>query len=136
MLTRDNKGRFINLGHTKERFLTTLDRRHFVHFSPEEREALGTKIVTLFMGDMRILPAIRFSSLCFWYAYIDVDRAYPMKREGSDIVDFDQMSLIPYCSVFTADTTMYRLVPRVMAEVNYACKVLNHRDLDAMLFKS
>lgn len=95
VLTRNKNGQFVDLEKRKEEFLVTLDRRHFYYFSPEERQGLGTKIVDLFMGETKSLPAVRFSSLCFWYAYVDTDKAYTMKRKGSDIGDFFQMSLIP-----------------------------------------
>lgn len=133
MLTRDKRGQFVDLEKYKEEFLLTLDRRHFEHFSVEERGALGEKIIELFMGGMKTLPAVRFSSLCFWYAYIYTDKAYTMKRKGSDIADFFQMSLIPYCAAFTVDKTMYRLVSRIMTEVNYICRVYNRRELDSAL---
>jgi hypothetical protein len=89
-LTRNSVGKFVNLAAHKEAFLQTLDRRHFSHFSPDEREALGVKIVELVMGATNQLPAVRLNSLYFWYAYIDTDNAYPMKRQGSDIGDFYQ----------------------------------------------
>lgn len=133
VLTRGKDGQFVDLEKSKEEFLLTLDRRHFGYFSSEERDALGEKIVELFMGGMKTLPAIRFSSLCFWYAYIYTDKSYIMKRQGSDIIDFSQMSLIPYCSAFTVDKTMYRLVRRIMTEVDYRCRVYNRRELDSVL---
>lgn len=133
VLTRDKNGQFIDLEKSKEEFLVTLDRRHFGYFSPEERQGLGTKIVDLAMGATKSLPAIRFSSLCFWYAYVDTDKAYTMKRKGSDIGDFFQMSLIPYCSAFTIDTTMYRLAYRAMTEAHYECQICDRKELDAVL---
>jgi hypothetical protein len=132
-LARNSAGTFINLTAQKEGVLQTLDRRHFSHFSPEEREALGVKIVELVMGATSQLPAVRLSSLYFWYAYVDTDKAYPMKRQGSDIGDFYQMSLIPYCAAFTVDSTMYRLVQRVLADVSYPCTTLNPKQLELAL---
>lgn len=133
VLTRDKNGRFIDLEKSKEEFLITLDRRHFSLLDSKEREALGTKIVDLFMGATRTLPAVRFSSLCFWYANIDTDRAFPLKKRGSDIGDFFQMSLIPYCSAFTVDGTMDRLLHRVMTDVKYKCEIINDKILDARI---
>ena len=134
LLVRDEGGKFANLDEkTKEAFLVTLDRRHFVYFSAEEREQLGTNIVPLFMGATRALPAIRFSSLSFWYAYICSDKGYPMKRKGSDLGDFFHLSLIPYCSAFTTDTTMSRLARRVLRDAPCACRVYDHDGLDAAL---
>ena len=74
-----------------------------------------------------------FSSLCFWYAYIDTDRAFPLKKRGSDIGDFFQMSLIPYCSAFTVDDTMVRLLHRVMTDVNCECEICNHKILNVKI---
>jgi hypothetical protein len=91
------------------------------------------KIVELVMGATSQLPAVRLSSLYFWYAYIDTDKAYPMKRQGSDIGDFYQMSLIPYCAAFTVDNTMYRLVQRVLTEVYYPCMIMNPKQLELAL---
>ncbi len=133
VLTRNKNSQFVDLEKSKEVFLVTLDRRHFAYFSPEEMQGLGTKTIDLFMGTTQTLPAIRFSSLCFWYAYVYTDKAYPMKRKRSDIGDFFQMSLIPYCSAFTVDTTMYRLARRVMAEAYYGCRIYDREELDAVL---
>jgi hypothetical protein len=133
LLRRNKARRFVELEKTKEDFLVTLDRRHFSYFSNEERQRLGTKIVELFMGGTRVLPAIRFSSLCFWYAYVDTDRGTTMKRTGSDIGDFFQMSLIPYCSAFTLDATMCRLARRVVAETHYRCRTYDHAEFNAIL---
>jgi hypothetical protein len=133
VLTRNKSGQFVELEKRKEEFLVTLDRRHFGCFSFEEMQGLGTKLIDLFMGATKSLPAIRFSSLCFWYAYVDTDKAYAMKRKGSDIGDFFQMSLIPYCSTFTMDTTMYRLAHRLMTEANYDCQIYDREGFDAML---
>lgn len=132
-LKRNNRGEFIDLNASKEEFLNTLDRRIFSLFSSEEREALGTKIVDLFMGATKELPAVRFSSLCFWCAYIENDKSFQMKRNGSDIGDFYQMSLIPYCSVFTVDNTMNRLLGRVMSEVKSECRIYNRDGLTQAL---
>lgn len=133
VLTRDKNGLFINLERSKEKFLTTLDRRHFSHFSSEERQLLGTKIINLCLGSTKDLPAIRFSSLCFWYTYIDKDKSYPMKRKGSDIGDFFQMSLIPYCAAFTLDNTMHRLARRIMNEAHFACMIYDRKAFDSLL---
>jgi len=135
-LRRDRNNRFIDLGDCKEPFLLSLDRRHFEHLSAVEREGLGAHIISLFMSGLAQLPATRLTSLCFWYAYIDIDKAYPMKRQGSDISDFYQMSLIPYCSVFTTDNTMYRLIQRVNNDVSFVCTILNQQLLNIALQSS
>ena len=40
------------------------------------------------------------------------------------------MSLLPYCRMFTADTTMYRLAQRVAREMNLACKIVDYKMLE------
>ena len=92
--------------------------------------ALGVNLVNLFLGETKHLPAIRLTSLCFWYSYIEIDKAFPMKRNGSDIGDFYQISMMAYCAVFTADKTMSRLLSRLQSEASYTCKVLNLQGLD------
>jgi hypothetical protein len=59
-----------------------------------------------------------------------------MKRQGSDISDFYQMSLIPYCSVFITDNTMYRLIQRVNNDVSFVCTILNQQLLNIVLQSS
>lgn len=132
VLTRDKTGRFTKLEEEKEKFLVTLDRRHFAHFTKEEREKLGTKIVELVSGDTSKLPAIRFTSLCFWYAYIQVDNTHPISRSPSDIGDFYQMSMIPYCTVFTTDNKMQWLAKRIASATGAtSCKILNKTEFDS-----
>jgi hypothetical protein len=132
-LRRDRSGRFIDLPDCKEALLLSLDRRHLGHLSAIERESLGPDIISLMMGGLAQLPAIRLTSLCFWYAYIDIDKTNPMKRQGSDISDFYQMSLIPYCSTLTTDNTMYRLLQRIHRDVPFPCSILNKDLLDVTL---
>ena len=134
VVTRDKTGRFTQLDKEKENFLLTLDRRHFAHFDSIERESLGTKIVELFMSEMARLPAVRFTSLCFWYAYIETDKTHVVSREPSDIGDFYQMSMIPYCKAFTTDNKMQLIGRRILSENNqYSCSILNKRELDKEL---
>lgn len=131
VLTCDKTGHFTQLETEKENFLKTLDRRHFSHFNTEERKNLGTKIVELLLGETSKLPAIRFTSLCFWYAYIQTDKAHIIPREPSDIGDFYQMSMIPYCTAFTTDNKMQWLCKRIMNERNQNfCTIINKIDLD------
>jgi len=92
---------------------------------------IGTKIVELVMGETSKLPAIRFTSLCFWYVYIQIEKSHLIAREPSDIGDFFQMSMIPYCTVFTTDNKMQWLCNRILAESNrHSCTILNRGDLD------
>lgn len=126
-----NKGRFTQLEEEKETFLLTLDRRQFIHFNKKEREQLGTKIVELFMGNTSKLPAVRFTSLCFWYAYVQTDKTHLIPKTPSDIGDFYQMSMIPYCTVFTADNKMQWLSKRIEKETSQnSCIILNKDNLD------
>ncbi len=131
VLTTDKAGRFIQLESEKEKFLLTLDRRHFGHFSDKERVQLGTKIVELFEGETSKLHAVRFTSLCFWYAYVQADKTHLFPKTPSDIGDFCQMSMIPYCAVFTADNKMQWLSKRIAnATSQISCLLLNKNDLD------
>ena len=134
ILTLDEAGRFTQLETDKEKFLLTLDRRHFSFFDANEMEKLGTKIVELFLGETSKLPAVRFTSLCFWYAYIQIDKTHPISRDPSDVGDFYQMGMIPYCTTFTTDSKMQWICSRILDEhKQYSCTILNKRDLDKEL---
>lgn len=132
-LHRDSSGRLTDLESTKEEFLASLDRRHFGFLTSEERKALGANIIDLFMGRTSVLPAIRLNSLLFWYAYVDLDCTNLLKRKGSDIGDLLHMSMIPYCSFFTADSAMCRLLQRVGSDRRYSCTILTAQGLDREL---
>jgi hypothetical protein len=130
-LTRDKTGHFRQSEEEREAFLVTLDRRHFSYFDDREREQLATKVVELFMGATSKLPATRATSLYFWYAYLQIDKTHPISRAPSDLGDFYQMSLIPYCEVFTTDNKMQWLSQRIADETSSnSCKVLNKANLD------
>ena len=131
VLTRDKTGRFTQLETEKEKFLRTLDLRHFSLFNERERKKLGAKIVELISGETSKLPAVRFTSLCFWYAYIQTDKSHLIPRAPSDIGDFYQMSIVPYCEVFTTDNKMQWLSMRIAEETgSNSCRILNRNDLD------
>jgi len=131
VLTRDKTGRFTKLEKEKENFLATLDRRHFSHFNAKEWEQLGARIIQLFMDATSKLPALRSTSLYFWYAYIQTDKAHPISKAPSDLGDFYQMSMIPYCEIFTTDNKMQWLSKRIADEVSpIFCRILNKDDLD------
>lgn len=133
-LARDARGKFVNLDYYKEAFLRTLDGRHLEHhFNLQERENLQVSMEDVKNGVGAQMPAVRASSLYFWHAYIATDRAFTMKRRGSDIGDYYQMSLMPYCSAFTIDTTMDRLVNRVLVDMGCQCQVLNRERLDSQI---
>ena len=132
VLTRDGKGRFINLEGEKENFLRFLDRRYF---TPEMITTMDIRknFKLMFEGATANLPAVRLSSLFFWFAYVDIDKHQLLARKPSDIVDFYQMSLIPYCSVFTVDTSMLRLINRIKAHISYPCEILDQHELEHKL---
>jgi hypothetical protein len=133
-LKRDSKGRFIELQENKELFLLSLD---FREVNPELIDALIAKRVERSKKRKPMpLTAVRLSSLCFWYAYIDIDQANKMKNKGSDIGDFYHISLLPYCAAFTADGSMYRMLQRIrepIAPVN--CEVITKQKLTEYLSK-
>jgi hypothetical protein len=122
-LKRDKADKFKDLESTREVFPFSLDFRHAKHLN------IDTLIADLQRTRAGIRPgltSVRLSSLCFWYSYIDIDKANQPKRRGSDIGDFQQISLLPYCSVFTTDGTMCKTLQRVrdrVAPVN--CQVLS-----------
>ncbi len=120
-LKRDKTGKFMDLESAKEIFLFTLDFRHAKHLN------IDALIADLQRTRADICPgltSVRLSSLCFWYSYIDIDQANQPKRRGSDIGDFQQISLLPYCSVFTVDGTMRKTLQRIRdCPVN--CEVLS-----------
>ncbi len=110
-LCRNKKGKLINLSSFKELFLFSLDLRHC---EPEYiNEILNHQVQQRSGGAPVRLSAVRLSSILFWYSYVDVDPANRMKRSGSDIGDMYHLSLIPYCSAFTADKTMFRMLKRI-----------------------
>jgi len=131
-LKRDSKGRFVELKQHKEQFLLSLD---FRQADREDVDALLAKLVERSKkGEQARLTAIRLSSLCFWYAYVDVDRANKMKRNGSDIGDFYHISLLPYCAAFTADGSMHRMLRRIREPIiPVNCEVITKRKLEEYL---
>lgn len=127
------RGEFVDLKAAKEEFLLELDRRHFGNFNSEELRSLSQKTPDLWTSTTRACKALRFSSLCFWYGYIESDPSRQMARRGSDIGDLYQMSLVPYCHTFVADKTMYHLIQRVNKKTSYMCRILNNSMLKAEL---
>lgn len=133
VLKRDSRGRFLDPDSAKEKFLLSLDRRHFDSLSGKEKRALGFNLVQLFIGGISRLPAIRLNSLCFWYAYVNVDQSSLIGRKGSDMGDLVQLMMLPYCDFFTVDNAMFRLLARVRADLEYSCRVLNRADFERLL---
>jgi hypothetical protein len=124
----DNTGKFVELELYRELFLFYLDLRLAC---PEDasriRERLAQQRQT---GQQTQLTAVRLTSLCFWYSYVNVDNARKMKRSGSDIGDFFQISLLPYCAAFTVDRTMdgmLRRIPESIRPVN--CEMFTSQSL-------
>jgi len=128
-LRRDKKGRFTDLSSTREVFLLSLDLRL------AERAAIDSIIADLVRrkkeGQVNRLTSIRLSSLCFWYSYVEIDKNATPKHGNSDIGDFHQISLLPYCSAFTTDGAMYNMLQRIHEQVVPAkCEVMTKRLLE------
>lgn len=128
-LKRDSNDTPIELQQYKEQFLLSLD---FRHANTEDIDALlATLIDQAQKGKSACLTSIRLSSLCFWYAYVDVDNANRMKRKGSDIGDFYHVSLLPYCSAFTTDGDMHKMLQRIREPIiPVNCEVITKQKLE------
>lgn len=123
--------KFIDLSFFKEKFLRSLDARHLAeYFDSHKEHTLKMAMSDMANGSSKNLLSIRASSLCFWFSYVDIDKSFFPKRKGSDIGDYYQMSLLPYCTMFTTDTTMFRLAQRTVREMDLACKVLDYKMLE------
>lgn len=72
---------------------------------------------------------IRFSNLCFWHRYVDPPPNALPSKQGSDLGDILQMSLLPYCHAFTLDTKMKPTVALALKEAFYPCQLLTQREL-------
>jgi hypothetical protein len=106
----------------KMNFLISLDLRHFKDASQAQR--INERY-------FKIMRATHLTSCFFAYQYIESDAAFPLGKKGSDLYDHLNLSIIPYCSVMTADKTMCRLWQWVSKneKLNYPCKVLNKDEL-------
>jgi hypothetical protein len=115
-LKRNKAGRFTELeDSSKELFLLSLDLRHA---DGHDVDAILADVLQRAQAGLRPrLTSVRLSSLCFWYSYVDIDKANQPKRQGSDVGDFYHISLLPYCSTFTTDGTMYRTLQRIRERV-------------------
>jgi hypothetical protein len=130
-LLKDKKGIFIELEKHKEIFLLSLDLRTV---EPSEIDSLLKKLGEAKKKEQLKLTAVRLSSLCFWYSYINIDQSNKMKRNGSDIGDFYNISLLPYCSAFTTDGSMYGMLKRIVEPiVPTGCEVITPYKLDKIL---
>ncbi len=111
----------------KETFLLSLDMR----------EVISSKFDLVFKYRLAKRnctdpnSGVRFTSLLFWHLYIDEDPSNKIKHGGSDIGDIHQMSLIPYCDIFTLDKAMFRLVSKVKGDCNpLNCRILTKNTLE------
>lgn len=131
-LKRDESGRFSDLAETKEFFLFSLDLRNA---DPSAVDAILKEMLRRKNGgNPSHLTSVRLSSLCYWYHYVDVDRANQPKRSGSDLGDFYHISLLPYCAAFTSDGTMYRTLNRIRESVvPVSCKLMTKLLLEECL---
>jgi hypothetical protein len=133
-LKRNAKGEFIELEQQKELFLLSLDYRS-VDINDIDSFLAKLKESKDNQKPLR-LTSIRLSSLCFWYSYIYVDQANKMKHNESDIGDFEHISLLPYCSAFTTDGSMARMLNRIVEPiVPTNCRVITRKKLDEILSK-
>lgn len=130
-LKRDKTGRFTELEDTKEVFLFSLD---FRHADGHDVDAILGDVLQRVLAGRQRLTSVRLSSLCFWYSYVDVDKANRPKLRGSDIGDIYHISLLPYCSTFTTDGTMYRTLQRIRERVvPVNCQVMTKHLLEERL---
>ena len=128
LLRHKTNGKFIQLPRYKEQFLLSLDLR----FADDKDipSILEHKNIMSRNGLENSMSAVRLSSLIFWYLYVNIDRSNIIKRQPSDIGDIHQLSLLPYCKVFTADKSMNRLLKRIIEPVNpLGCKVFSKATL-------
>jgi hypothetical protein len=127
-LHRDDRGALVHLDESKEVFLLSLDLRMVDNPSVDgflDKTARGSR-----HGRLPRLRAARVVSLCFWHSYVEVDPSDRIARRGSDIGDFYHLSLVPYCSAFTVDGSMARLLRRVARDLDIShCRILTPPDL-------
>jgi hypothetical protein len=128
-LKQNKKGGFIDLKHSKEGFLLSLDLRH-TDSTEEKDEVLAKIIAQKSQGNWLDLITIRMTSLCFWYTYVETDPANMPPHKPSDIGDYYHIGLIPYCSAFTIDNSMLKLVQRFREQQLLGqCELLNKAKL-------
>lgn len=121
-------GELMQLQKYKELFLFSMD---FRHTSQEQIDKiLDFKEMKMRAGELNCLSSVRLGSLIFWYLYVDVDKANKIKHQSSDIGDLYQLSLLPYCDVFTVDKSMMRLLERIKEPVDpIRCRIYNKSKL-------
>ncbi len=131
-LQRNSKGEFVHLPSDKERFLFSLDLRQA---DPANvTRILSHQVAQRSSGTHSRLGAVRLSSLLFWYLYVDIDNSNRPKHGGSDLGDIYHLSLLPYCSAFTADRAMYGMLQRIKEPIAaIACSVMTKPMLERAL---
>ncbi|HEX9388848.1 MAG TPA: hypothetical protein VF918_21155 [Anaerolineales bacterium] len=130
ILKQNEKGEFIVGNEEKEVALTSLDLRLFDNVDIESflTKASIRKEKT---GKLPRLRGTRIVSLCYWYTFIEIDKANKLKQQSSDIVDHYHLGLLPYCSAFTIDTNMYRLLEYVAKDIDLSrCDLYSPKMLD------
>lgn len=131
-LKRAKAGGFMELDDTKELFLFSLDFR--LAEEPDIDATLADFLERTRAGRPPLLTSVRLSSLCFWYSYVDIDRTNQPKRQGSDLGDLYHISLLPYCSAFTTDGTMWRMLKRIREKiVPVRCNLMTKQQLEERL---
>lgn len=133
ILNQNKKGGFIDPEQSKELFLLSLDLRH-TDSAEEKDEVLEKIIAQKSRGSWLDLIAIRMTSLCIWYSYIDTDPSSLPSYKPSDIGDYYHIGLIPYCTAFTIDKPMLKLLQRFREQQQLGqCELLSEADLIARL---
>jgi hypothetical protein len=132
-LKQNEKGDYVVDAPEKEVLLTSLDLRLFDN--PDVDLFINkAKIRKTKTGKLPHLRGTRIVSLCHWYAYVEIDKANRLKQQGSDIVDYYHLGLVPYCSAFTVDTTMYRLLEFVARDINISnCNLYSPKMLETVI---
>ena len=129
-LKQNEDGDFVVGAGEKEVLLTYLDLRLFDNPDVDLflNKAQTRKNRT---GKLPHLRGTRIISLCHWYANIEIDKANKIKQQGSDIVDYYHLGLVPYCSAFTVDTNMHRLLKYVAQDIDVSrCDFYSPKTLD------
>jgi hypothetical protein len=131
-LVRRSDGTYGTSREEKERFLFSLD---FRHAKPEDVGAiLKVSNERIRAGNPSRLPALRLYSLCFWHAYVDVDKAHRIPRKGSDLIDLLHISLIPYCAAMAVDSKMRKMLDRIRAPTEpTSCNVFSQSTFEKIL---
>ncbi len=130
ILEQNEKGEFIVGSIQKERALTSLDLR--LPDNPDITSFLNKASMRKSKtGKLPRLLGTRIISLCHWYTFIEIDKTNQLKQQGSDIVDHYHLGLIPYCSAFTIDTNMSRLLEYIAKDIDISrCDLYTPRTLD------